>query len=120
MNAGDTFLMPDAIGHHLYFILAALADGSIVVCHITEARHHVERTCVIKVGEHEFVTKESAVLFSAAYLCPAGENLQAFQRQIRKTYGPLSEELLKRIREAALASDQTPEMIKNALKPFVK
>lgn len=119
MNAGDTFLMPDAFGHHLYFILATLEDGSIVVCHITDAHHRVEHTCVISVGEHPFVTKESAVRYEAIYICP-GENLAAFERQIRKEYGPLSDKLLERIRRGALSSDNTPDNVKEILRPLMK
>lgn len=120
MNAGDTFLMPDAFGHHLYFILAILEDGSIVVCHITDARHRVEHTCVINVGEHQCVTKESAVRYDAAYICTAGENLAAFERQIRKQYEPLNNELLERIRRGALNSDNTPDNVKDILRPLIK
>lgn len=120
MNAGDTFLMPDAIGSHLYFILAVLDDGSIAVCHITEARRYVERACLINAGEHEFVKKESAVRYDAAYICPAGENLAAFERQIRKPFGPFSKELLDRIRRGALASEQTPPIVKDILRSLMK
>src|ERR1017187_4352810 len=98
MNAGDTFLMPDAIGTHLYCVLAVLEDGSIVVCHLTTLRRLSDRTCLIQPGEHSFIKQETAVVYSATYVCGSGEQLAAFERQIRKPFEPLSDELLARMR----------------------
>jgi hypothetical protein len=116
MNAGETFLMPDAIGGHLYCVLAVLEDGSILVCHLTTGRRHSDRTCLIKPGEHSFVKQETSVLYSQAYVCAVGEQLEAFERQIRKPFEPLSDGLLTRIKEGALVSPETPDKIKALLK----
>jgi hypothetical protein len=61
MIAGDKFLMPDAIGSHLYCVLAVLEDDSIIVCHLTTLRRHNDRTCLIQPGEHSFIKHETAV-----------------------------------------------------------
>jgi len=119
MNAGDTFLMPDAIGGHLYCVLAVLEDGSIIVCHFTTCRPHSDRTCLIQIGEHSFIKQETCVNYTGTYVCYVGENLAAFERQIRKPFEPLSAALLGRIRSGALASERTADIIKDLLKPFV-
>lgn len=120
MNAGDTFLMPDAIGVHLYCVLAVLDDGAIIVCHLTTLRARTERTCILRAGEHSFVEHDTAVHYSATYICPSGDALAAFERQIRKPFEPLSAELLDRMRKGALASPNVADEIKNLLKPFAK
>ena len=119
MNAGDTFVMPDAIGTHLYCVLAVLSDGGIIVCHLTTLRSRTEPTCIIRPGEHKFVEHDTAVQYSATYVCPAGESLAAFERQIKKTHDPLTPELLERMKKGAMASSNVSDDIKNLLKPFV-
>jgi hypothetical protein len=119
MNAGDTFLMPDAIGGHLYCVLAVLEDGSIIVCHVTTCRGRSDRSCLIQIGEHSFIKQESCVEYVYAYHCPAGENLAAFERHIRKPFEPLSAILLARMKNGAMASDRTSDRIKSLLKPFI-
>lgn len=119
MNAGDTFLMPDAIGSHLYCVLAVLDDGSIIVCHVTTCRGHSDRTCLIQEGEHSFIKHESCVEYVSAFHCPGGENLDAFERTIRKPFEPLTAALLTRMRNGAMASNRTTDKIKELLRPFI-
>ena len=120
MNAGDTFLMPDAIGSHLYCVLAVLEDGSIIVCHLTTNRRHSDRTCLIQPGDHSFIKQETSVAYVSAFVCSGGDQLAAFERQIRRPFEPLSEGLLARMRSGALASQETPDKIKELLRPFVR
>ena len=119
MNAGDTFLMPDAIGGHLYCALAVLDDQSIIVCHLTTLRARTEKTCILRPGDHEFVDRDTAVNYSATYRCQAGEPLAAFERQIRKAYPPLKPPILYRMRKGAIESANVSEEIKNLVKPFI-
>jgi hypothetical protein len=119
MNAGDTFLMPDAIGMHLYCVLAVLEDRSIIVCHLTTLRARTERTCILREGDHPFIDRDTAVHYTATHLCQAGEPLAAFERQIRKAYGPLKADVLDRMRKGAMASPNVADEIKSLLKPFV-
>jgi hypothetical protein len=119
MNAGDTFLMPDAIGGHLYCVLAVLEDNSIIVCHLTTSRRHSDRTCLIHPGEHSFIKQETSVAYVGAYICSAGDQLAAFERQIRKPFEALSADLLARMRNGAVASLETSDKIKDLLKPFI-
>ena len=117
MNAGDTFLVPDAIGTHLYCVLALLDDDSVVLCHFTTRRRFSDPTCIVYKGEHEFfVEPESAVRYDQVHNC-SGEGLAALERMIMKRLAPLSAELLARVRKGALDSPQTPDKMKEMLKP---
>jgi len=120
MNDGDTYLMPDAIGTHLYCVLGVLEDGSIIVCHLTTNRRHSDPTCIIKPGEHTFVKQYTCVAYFSAYICSAGDQLAAFERQIRKPFEPLSDALLARMRQGAIDSIETPDVVKNAIRRFIK
>lgn len=115
MNPGDTFLIPDAIGTHLYFVLATLADDTLILCHFTTRRAHTDNTCVIRPGEHSFVVKDTVVRYSAAYQC-SGDGLKALERTIVKRLECLSATLLKRVRQGALDSPETHDKIKALLK----
>ena len=115
MNAGDTFLIPDGISSHLNFVLAVLPDGALVICHFTTRRRHSDPTCIIQPKEHEFIVQETAVRYDQAHVCPA-DRIENLLRVITRRLDPLSRELLARIRQGALDSPQTPDVIKNLLR----
>jgi hypothetical protein len=115
MNPGDAFLIPDAISTHLYFVIAKLADGTLIFCHCTTHKKHTDDTCVIEPGEHDFVTRSSSVQYASAFDCSEG-GLKLLERSIIRRYRPLSPELLARVRQGALDSPQTPDKIKALLK----
>jgi hypothetical protein len=115
MKAGDAFLLPDFTSSHLHVVLAALDDGSFVLCHFTTRRAYTDNTCVIKPGEHSFVVHETVVRYSAAYQC-SGDGLAALERTIVKRFESLSPALLARIKKGALDSPQTPDKIKALLR----
>jgi hypothetical protein len=116
MNAGEVFHLPDWFGGHFNFVLKVLEDGSIIICNFTERKRYSDTTCVVSVGEHECITKESVAYFEKAYCCPPGDPLAALERQISGRKAPLSPELLARLRQGALASRHTPEYIKDHLR----
>jgi hypothetical protein len=115
MNPGDTFLLPDAIGVHLYFVLAKLPDDTLIFCHCTTARKHTDSTCLILPGEHEFALRETAVQYCSAFEC-SGAGLEALERSIIKPLSPFSKALLARVKQGALDSPQTSDKIKALLK----
>jgi hypothetical protein len=115
MKAGDAFHLPDWFGGHFNFVLEVLDDGSVVVCNFTERKRYSDTTCVVKIGEHECVTKESVVYFAKAYVCSPGLALDALERQASHK-AALSPELLTRLRQGALDSPHTPEYIKDLVR----
>ena len=116
MNAGDTFIVPDAFGKHLNVVLAVLEDGSIVHCHFTGRTARSDTTCVIQPNEHSFVKKETVVRYDRAEICAVGMALDALERCVEKKFEPLKAELLARVKKGALDSPQTPDKVKNVLR----
>jgi hypothetical protein len=114
MNPGDTFLLPDAFGTHLYIVLAKLDDGTVVFCHCTTSKKHTDNTCIIRPGEHEFAIRDTAVQYASAFDC-SGDGLEKLVKSIIKPLPPLSAELLARVRKGALESSQTSDKIKTLL-----
>ncbi len=115
MNAGDVFHLPDWFGGHFNFILEVLPDGSVIICNFTELKAYSDRTCVVTIGEHECITKDSVVYYAEAYLCKTEDQMGALERQISSRKAPLSADLLARVRQGALDSPHTPEYIKDLL-----
>ena|ERR1700674_3485937 len=115
MKAGDVFHLPDWFGEHFNFVLEVLDDGSVVLCNFTERRRYSDTTCVVKIGDHECIKKESVVYFAKAYVCSPGMSMDALERQASPK-PPLSPDLLARLRQGALDSPHTPEYIKDLLR----
>jgi hypothetical protein len=115
MNAGDTFLIPDGITTHLNFVIAVLADGSLVICHFTTRRSRSDPTCIVQTGEHPFIDRETAIRYDQAYICTA-DHIGNLNGVITKQLEALSQALLARIRQGALDSPQTPDPIKERLR----
>jgi hypothetical protein len=115
MNPGDAFLIPDGISTHINFVIAVLADHSLIICHFTTRRRHSDTTCLIQAGEHPYIDRETAVRYDQAYQCPE-DRIVNLNGVITKRLPPLSANLLTRIRQGALDSSQTPPRIKELLR----
>jgi hypothetical protein len=116
LKPGDTFILPDAFGKHLNVVLAVLDDGSIIHGHFTSLTRHSDKTCINRPGEHSFVVRDTTVRYDQAQVCFAGPQLDALERLIERKFEPLSKQLLARIKQGALDSQQTPDKIKAQLK----
>jgi hypothetical protein len=116
MKAGDTFHLPDFAGGHPNFALEVFSDGSAITCNFTDYANHSDKTCIVEAGEHPIVTKKSVVNFAKAHHCGAGMPMEALSRLAKIHKDPLSPELLARIRQGALDSPRTSDIIKEALR----
>jgi len=116
MKPGDTFHLADFAGGHINFVLEVFADGSVITCNFTDCTNYCDKTCVVEAGEHPNITKKSVVNFPKAHHCEAGVPMEALARLIQSYKQPLSPALLARIRQAALDSPRTSDIIKQALR----
>lgn len=115
MTPGDTFLIPSAYNKpHLHVVLAVRADGAIIYTNLTSRSHFTDETCIIEPGEHPFVVRQTTVCYNRLAECPA-ENVGSLERSIVKWYDRLSDNLLKRILQGALDSDQTIDKYKELI-----
>jgi hypothetical protein len=118
MKVGDVFDLPDYGGGHTNFALEVFADGSAIICNFTDYVHrNSDKTCVVEIGEHPCITKKSVVNFIKSDHCQDGVPMDALLRLVTRHHkDPLSPALLARIRQAALDSIRTPDVIKTALR----
>src|SRR6185312_9075729 len=70
MKLGDAFLMkvPPRYIPHFFMVISdpAKNGGTFVIVNITGDRFRAGKECVLKVGDHPWITKESFVAFADA------------------------------------------------------
>jgi hypothetical protein len=101
----DTFLRT-----HLWVVSSLpTPDDSILAFNVTDRATWHDHACIIYPDEHPFIVKESVIAYLRGSLLPKhGEFLEKSLRY-QPRQPPVSEELLKRIQEGALASDFTKQ-----------
>ncbi|WP_037243959.1 hypothetical protein [Rhodopirellula baltica] len=111
MEAGECFLRPG--GGHLWIVISdpKLDHRCVVAVNISTVKETTKAnllTCVLNPGDHPFVNRRSYVVFKLA--------MMRTNAQLEKMVGgggyeiqtPVTPEVLEKIREAALASDDIP------------
>jgi len=95
-----------------------MANGSVVSFNLTTKDWDSELTCVVGVGEHPYVTRESVIAYRFGEVL-TDYHLTRLQMLAPKEYGPVSPELLLRIQQGAVASKETPLYIKRIMKDIL-
>lgn len=119
LSAGSTFLLRIRIGwvDHLWILLADRdVDGKALMVNITSAKPHSDRTTVLQVGDHPFITRESVVNYGDAVLTDILHLEKAITSGLGTQREDVSAELLERLRSGLLASPRT----KNSLKDYLR
>jgi hypothetical protein len=110
MNAGDTFLIPDS-DDHLWMVISEPSlnkECVVVVCFLSWSDHY-DQACVLNAGDHPFIKHATCINFPGARI-ERDDLLEKWKKQGRiRPKEPLSQPLLKRIREAVAASDMPME-----------
>lgn len=97
---------------HPYFVIAGPVEGRVLAVNITDLEafeHKVESTCVLRKGDHECITKDSAVNFlpnKPAELPIANMPRILAEGKIVRHYGNLTPELLEHVRQGARDSQE--------------
>ncbi len=112
-SIGDTFIVPNPKNgkEHFYIVIGLAENGDPIAVNITSTR--VDRSnCVIRPGEHPWITKDSGVNF---WDIQRPMNLAALQEGVKqgvvRPQIPVSDALVRRIIEAARRSDQFPRRL---------
>jgi len=118
MDLGAAFLsVQESVLEHLWIVLTGPdVDGRVVIVNVTSRVHCADDACLLDVGDHPFVSHESAIAYRLAKLVP---NTQLDDWERRRYLQPrpgVSAELLERIQAGALASRFTPRGIKVAIR----
>ena len=110
---GDTFLAGEQIHgtHHLWIVINDPSQHGDIALFVnaTTFTDISEKTCVLRAGEHPFISRDSCIRFASAKTALLSE-LDALESRSLIVRKPLaSAALVAKIRAAALASPFLPE-----------
>jgi hypothetical protein len=110
-KAGETIK-----SHHLLILCSdPLADGRVVSFNLTTKDWDSELTCVVQVGEHPYVIRESVIAYRFGELLEPNQ-IERLRILAPQDYGPVSQKLLLRIQQGAVTSKETPGYLKKIMK----
>ena len=116
MKPGTVFQLVGS-ENHPRIILSNPSRGYVLVCNLSDRRKWPESPCLIDLGEHEWVTKDSAVPFHYLTTLPFDKFPVALRdNRIRISAVPFPEIRVTQIIAAILASDAVSERFKAFLK----
>ena len=107
---------------HLWVVISEPTSGGEVLCvNLTDSKNYPESTCHLAIGDHEFITKPSAIVYKSKGLklwsVTALQN--SIDSQMVRQYDDFKPEIIKRIIEGAFASDDMPPFRLALIKPFL-
>ncbi len=111
MNAGDTLIVPqpaEGVDGHLWIILSDPAQDAdrLVMVSFTTFRRDKDQTCVLRPGDHPFVTRDTLVCYADARIATNAQLESLVSKGLMKRNKPVSAELLQRIRQGAWKTDE--------------
>jgi|SRR5208337_3066950 len=122
MKLGDAFLMsvpPDFDRDHLFIVISdpAKHGGTFIIVNVTGDQLRAGKECILAVGDHPWIKKQSFVTFSDAIeITPERlETIQAFVGSNVTMQAPFSAAVLARIIQAAKLSRAIPVAFKKYL-----
>jgi hypothetical protein len=110
VNAGDTFIPPKPYDH-LYMVISdpSVDSERIVLVNFTSFDVDEEDCCIAQKGEHPFLTRKSCVRYKDARITSTSAVDKLVAGGKMRQHKPLSDGLLKRVRDGASNSDFLPE-----------
>ena len=107
-NAGDVF---QPKGHHCYVIISDTErdPNQLVLVNFTGLEFYKDQSCIIHVGEHLFITKETCMNYAKARIADRSMLEQAEAAGLTPRWDPVSPELLARIRSGAEQTNELPQ-----------
>jgi hypothetical protein len=113
VNLGTTFLRTDS-DKHLWIVLSDPQKNPdrILLVNITTLDERKEKVCILKPGDHPWITHESCINYGDAVLTSLPKLLDAKDGGALKLQDPLSEAVCRRI--LAAVPDSTRISLENA------
>ena len=118
VKAGSAFFVPSTggffnpAGSHLFVALTDPDEkGDFISVSVMTLRGNLDQTCVLEVGDHEFVTRRSCVNYLQANKQYAVQTEKDLTSGNCKPAADVKPELLARMRRGLLASGNTPQFI---------
>jgi hypothetical protein len=110
MKQGDTFLGGGEIhgADHLWLVLndPVAHEGTALLVNLSTLRPDAETTCILRSGEHEFITRDSYVRYRSARAAKTSDLEKLVRAGRLKLHRSASKELLEKVRAGAKASPQ--------------
>lgn len=119
MKAGDTFHVrsPSSTKSHLYIVVTGVdAKGNLVIANVTTQDQGKDQSCVLNVGDHPFLTRESVVNYAEALIAKEENVLSGARGGVVQHDVPVPHDVLNRVQQGAIASPHTEIRVKNAVK----
>ena len=110
---GDTFLGGGQVHgrHHLWIIIndPARREGIALFVNVTTLTEGMERTCLLRPGDHPFIKHDSCIHFASAKSATVKQLELLDARGLLQRRAPASPSLLATIRAGAQVSPNLPE-----------
>jgi hypothetical protein len=106
MNAGDTFHIPlpgTSLDSHLWVVISdPVKDANnVLIVNFTTWRSDSDPACILQASEHPFVHHETCVNYAGAKVVSVAQLTTLLQAGKMVNHAPVSNALLKRIRDGA-------------------
>jgi len=117
VSCGDTFLLPPTASSdpHLWIVLTD-PEGNptpqVVMVNLTSMRPGADTTVVLDRGDHSFIRHETVVYYGDARFADPGALEKGVGAGMATRHDPLNDDLLKRVQDGLLESNETPIRIK--------
>lgn len=120
LKVGSTILLPIKLEwkDHLWILLTdADAEGKTLMVNLTTAKpHSIDRTTVLHVGDHPFISRDSVINYMDAKLPDVSKLNQAISMGLAEQKDDASLKLLTEARNGLLNSSHTKNSIKDYLR----
>lgn len=105
---------------HLWFIITNPdPDGMMVVANMTDfANNEGDTTCVLEIGDHPQIYKQSVIRYCDAQLVSNAKLEIALKNKLIAKSEPASSHLIERIRAGALKSDDMEPRLARFVRKF--
>jgi len=102
--------------HHPWFVCTQPnRDGLVVVVSATDLGKCLDKTCIIRPGDHPMITKDSAIYYDLADFLSLDQITKMIKSKTLKPQTPATDELMVRIRTGARDSAHTPNDVRAAV-----
>ncbi len=93
---------------HLYIIIS-IVDTKALLVNVTTKKASSDVSCVLQVGDHDFITRESVINYGDAKIAEIDKLKEAIDKRYFKPQKPITDDLLIRILKGARNSKAFPQ-----------
>ena len=109
MNGGDTFFLVgvETARPHLWIVVSdpQIDPEQVLIINVTTSTDPPDNACILHAGDHPFIDRETYVYYGQARVLSLSQVQLARDCKRLDMQQPLSQDVLKRIRQGAIESD---------------